>query len=425
MSTQAVPELPARRRVFLSQSYGAVIAQPRKAGISFVLVTVLLDVMGIGLIIPVLPALVGDFVSSRDLAAYWYGVLGAAYGLMQFLVAPFLGALSDRFGRRPVLLIALSGLCLSFLLMGFSGSITMLLIARIVGGASAATLAVSSAYVSDVTSEADRSRGFGMIGATFGVGFIFGPVLGGLMGDFDHRWPFFTAAALCLLNLLWGLLVLPESLPPERRTAFRMSQANPFGALRGLARSGAVNLLVIAFAFTNLAQFILHSVWVLYTEQRFAWTPSQNGLALLLVGLASVVVQGFVLGRFVKRWGERRAVLVGMISGTIALVCYGLASSGTMLLLVILANLLSGLALPALKAIISKAFDATRQGATLGALDSINGIMTVIGPLLGTSLLAQVSHLPATDWRLGLSFYLAAVLQAVSLVLVWRWTARA
>lgn len=389
---------------------------------SFVLVTVLLDVMGIGLIIPVLPALVGEFTGTRDSLAFWYGVLGAAYGLMQFLVAPLLGALSDQFGRRKILLVALTGLGTSLLLQGFATSLAMLFAARLISGATAATISVSSAYVADVTTVENRSRGFGLIGAMFGLGFIIGPVVGGLVGDIHHRWPFFMAAGLCFLNVLFGLFVLPESLPLDRRTRFSLARANPLSALRGLRDAKGIGALVLAFAFTNLAQFILHSVWVLYTETRFGWTPSQNGLALFLVGVTGVVVQGYLLSRIVARWGEQRAVLVGMVFGTLAFLSYGLATAGGVLLATIVVTFLSGLAAPALKSMISKGFDARRQGITMGALDSINGMMTVIGPLLGSLILAQVTHLPADDWRMGSSFFLSALLQATSLFLVWRWT---
>lgn len=404
---------------------GSAKTSARKAGLPFVLVTVLLDVMGIGLIIPVLPALVGEFTGSRDSLAFWYGVLGAAYGLMQFLVAPLLGALSDRFGRRKILLVALTGLGTSLLLQGFATSLAMLFAARLISGATAATISVSSAYVADITTDSDRSRGFGLIGAMFGLGFIIGPVLGGLVGDLNHRWPFFMAAGLCFLNVMFGLFVLPESLPPERRTRFSLARANPLAALRGLNDAKGIGALVLAFAFTNLAQFILHSVWVLYTETRFGWTPSQNGLALFLVGVAGVVVQGYLLSRVVGRWGEQRTVLVGMVFGTLAFLSYGLATSGGVLLATIAVTFLSGLAAPALKSMISKRFDARRQGITMGALDSINGMMTVIGPLLGSLILAQVTHLPAGDWRMGSSFFLSALLQAASLLLVWRWSAGA
>ncbi len=399
-------------------------APPRKAGVWFVLVTVLLDVMGVGLIIPVLPALVGEFTRSPDALAYWYGALGAAYGLMQFLVAPTLGALSDRFGRRKILLLAVSGLGLSFTLMGLSNSLLMMLVARIVGGASAATVSVSSAYMADVLPPQERSRGFGLIGAMFGFGFIVGPIVGGLLGDINLRWPFYAAAFLCFLNVLFGLFVLPESLPVERRSPFSWKRANPFLAFKGLSQTGGLGPLILAFALTNLSNFILHSTFVLYTTLRFSWTPSQNGLAMFVVGIAGVIVQGFLLGRIVKRWGERQATLVGLTSATLGFVAYGLTSSGTLLLIIILANMFAGLVVPALKGIISQSFDASKQGATMGALDSINGLMTVVGPLLGTALLAQVSAMPSTDWRLGLSFYVSAVLQAICWVLVWRWRGR-
>jgi MFS transporter, DHA1 family, tetracycline resistance protein len=400
-------------------------AAPRRAGIWFVLVTVLLDVMGVGLIIPVLPALVGEFATSPDAIAYWYGALGASYGLMQFLVAPSLGALSDQFGRRKILLLAVSGLGLSFMLMGLANSLLMLLLSRMVGGAFAATVSVSSAYIADIMPEDQRSRGFGLIGAMFGLGFIIGPIAGGLLGDINLRWPFYGAALLCLVNLLFGFFVLPESLAIERRSRFAWARANPFSALRGLSQTSGLGVLVVAFALTNLSNFILHSTFVLFTTQRFNWTPSQNGLAMFVVGVASVIAQGFLLGRMVKRWGERQTALISLASASIALVAYGLTTSGLVLLMIILVNLCSGLAIPALKGIISRSFDASRQGSTLGTLDSINGLMTVVGPILGTVILAQVAHVPANDWRLGSSFYVSALLQAICWLLVWRWRPRA
>ena len=400
-----------------------LIRQPpgtgRKAAISFVLVTVLLDVLGVALIIPVLPALVGEY-STGDSQAYWYGALGASYGMAQFVLSPALGALSDRFGRRPVLLLSVLGLGGSYLLMGFAWSLWSLLLARLLGGATAATVAVASAYVADVTPPQHRSRGFGLLGAMFGIGFIAGPIVGGLLGDINHRWPFYLAAALCFLNALYGVFVLPESLPAASRRPFNLARANPFGAFRGLTQVHGIGGLIVAFALTNLAQFILHSTWVLYTTFRFSWTPSQNGISLCVAGLGAALVQGVLLQRLLQRWGEHRAAIIGLMSGTIAFVGYGLATTSWMIYLMIAANMFSAMIPPAMKGLISKSFDPSKQGVTMGALDSINGLMTVIGPLLGTALFAQISHLQITDWRVGLTFFVSALLQLICVLLLLR-----
>jgi MFS transporter, DHA1 family, tetracycline resistance protein len=391
-----------------------------RPGVPFVLVVVLIDVMGFGLIIPVLPALVGEFTASRDSLSYWYGALAAAYGVMQFFAAPMLGALSDRYGRRPVLLISIFGLGIDFIVQALASSIWVLLAARLIGGATAASFSVANAYIADVTSPEERSKSFGMLGAVFGIGFIVGPMLGGLLGEADIRLPFFAAAGLSLLNWLYGYFVLPESLPKARRVPFRWRAANPFSALAGLAQMKSVGPLVAVFALTNLAQFILHSTWVLYTETRFGWTPRDNGIALFAVGVATAVMQAVLLGTLLKRFGEANTALAGLAMGAIGFVLYGLATQGWMMYAIILGTLLSGAAGPAMQGIVSKAVDATQQGITMGALTGLASVMQIVAPLLGTIVFAQVTHLPSGDWRIGSTFFLSAALQTASLVLAWR-----
>jgi len=389
------------------------------------MVTTLLDVMGIGLIIPVLPALVGEFTASREMQSYWYGVLAASYGLMNFIAAPLLGALSDRFGRRPVLLVSIFGLGLDFLLQALAPSLWWLLLARLIGGVTGASFSIGSAYVADVTAPDSRSRGFGMLGAMFGLGFIVGPMLGGLLGARDVHLPFFAAAALCGINWLYGYFVLPESLPKDKRTPLNWRRANPFSALQSLAGVRGVGTLIAVFTLTNLAQFILHSTWVLYTGFRFGWGPGENGMALFVVGLAAAIVQGALLGWLLRRMGEARLAFAGLVSGAIAYVLYGLAQQGWMMYAITFANLLSFAVAPALQALVSKSFDSSSQGFTMGSLSSISSITTVAAPLIGTALLAQVSHLPAQDWRIGITFFLSAVLQLAALVVGYRQLRRA
>jgi MFS transporter, DHA1 family, tetracycline resistance protein len=392
----------------------------RKAAIGFILVTVFLDVVGFALIIPVLPALVGEFTTNRDAQSYWYGILGAAYGLMQFCASPLLGSLSDRYGRRPVLLVSVFGLGVDFLLQAMANSLWVLLAARLIGGLTGATFSVANAYIADITEPEERSRAFGLIGAVFGLGFIIGPMLGGLLGTADIRLPFYVAAAVSLANWLYGYFVLPESLPRESRGTFSFAKANPFSALKDLAELRGIGSLVVVFALTNLAQFILHTTWVLYTEIRFGWGPRDNGIALFVVGVAAAIVQGVLLGRILKLWGEERAAVIGLAFGAIAFALYGLATSGWMMYAIIVITLLSGAAAPAMQGLVSKAVDPTKQGLAMGSLSGVASIMGIIAPLIGTVVLAQVSHLPANDWRIGATFFLSAALEGLALIIAWR-----
>jgi MFS transporter, DHA1 family, tetracycline resistance protein len=389
----------------------------RQPAIGFVLVTVLIDVMGIGLLLPVLPGLVGEFTASRDTQTYWYGALMVTFGLMQFFCAPLLGALSDRYGRRPVLLASIAGLGTMFFLSAVVTSLPALLATRIFGGALAANFSVANAYVADITTPEDRARSFGKIGAAFGIGFIFGPGLGGLLGSIDIRLPFYAAAVLSMANWCYGFFVLPESLPRERRKAVDWRRANPFSSLAGLVRLKSVGLLVAVIALVTLAQFILHGIWVLYTEFRFGWGPRETGASLFVVGLAAALVQGALLGWLLQHYGERSIVRAGMASGLIAYLLYGLATQGWMMYAIIFANLLAFAVGPALNAIVSKAADPREQGLAMGSLASLGSLMAVIAPMLGAPLLAEVSHLAANDWRIGAPFFLSAALQTIALAL--------
>jgi DHA1 family tetracycline resistance protein-like MFS transporter len=389
----------------------------RTAALPFILVTVLLDVMGIGLLLPVLPAIVGQFADGRDAQSYWYGAMLLAFGTMQFLCAPLLGAMSDRYGRRPVLLASITGMGLMFLATPLVTSLGALVATRLFGGALAANFSVANAYVADISSPEQRARGFGMIGAAFGIGFVLGPMAGGLLGHIDIRLPFFVAAGLSFINFLYGLVLLPESLPPERRKVFAPGRVNPLAAMHGLTRLTGVGLLVAVFALLNLAQFILHSIWVLYTGFRFDWGPREAGFSLFVVGLTVALVQGGLLSILLKRVGERRLVLIGLASATIAYAAYGLASSGWMMYVIIAANLLGFTVGPALQAIVSKAALPSEQGLAMGALSSLASLVGVIAPLLGTPLLAEVSHLPPNDWKMGAPFFLSALLGGAALAL--------
>ncbi|MEK6788085.1 MAG: TCR/Tet family MFS transporter [Pseudomonadota bacterium] len=391
-----------------------------QASLPFILITVFVDVLGIGLMLPVLPALVGELAGSSDLQSYWYGALMVTFGLTQFLAMPLLGALSDRYGRRPVLLLSIFGLGIAYLVTATTDSLIVLLLSRVISGATSASFTVANAYVADITTPAERSKGFGAIGAAFGLGFIVGPALGGLMADGDLRLPFWVAAGMALLNGLYGWFVLPESLPVERRRPMRLSQANPFGALKHLSGLHGVGLLIIVYTLVLLAQWILQTTWVLYTSFRFNWQPSDNGIALCLVGLMAVLAQGVFMGPLLKRFGEQRLAMIGITSAMFASIGYGLIDQSWMLYLLITANMLSFTASPALQGIISKAAHESEQGLTQGALNSIASLTTVVAPLIGTPLLGMVSHLPKDDWRMGATFFASAALQFAAIMLARR-----
>ena len=392
----------------------------RGAGIPFILITVFLDMLGIGLVIPVLPSLVGTLTTGRELQSYWYGALLASYGITQFLGAPLLGALSDRFGRRPVLLASIFGLGLNFLLTAVSPWLWLLLVSRLIGGATGASFSVASAYIADVTTPEQRSKSFGILGAVFGLGFVCGPMLGGLLGSYNLRLPYFVSASLSLLNWLYGFFVLPESHPRDQRAPFSIAKANPFSSLAALSRLRGVGGLISVYALTMLAQLIVQSTWVLYTNFRFEWGPRENGISLFVVGVASALAQGWLLGRLLKRFGELRTALFGLTSGFLAYVFYGAATEGWMMYAIIIANLLGFTAGPALQGIVSKSVDAHKQGVTMGSLTAISSIMGVIGPLTSAPMLAFVGHLHPRDWRAGMTFFLCAFLQAIALVQAMR-----
>jgi DHA1 family tetracycline resistance protein-like MFS transporter len=383
----------------------------------FIMLATLIDMISIGLIIPVLPALVGGFTGSQADQAFWYGAVTFAFGFANFFASPVLGGLSDRYGRRPVLLIGFCGLATSFLLTALATELWMLILVRLVSGAMQANISVSNAYVADITPPEDRAKRFGMLGAMFGLGFILGPVMGGLLGTIDLRLPFFAAGSLALLNLLYGWFVLPESLPPGRRRAFSLKSANPATALRNLAQLKGAGLLVAVIACSGLAQFVLYTTWVLYTTFKFGWGPLENGWSLAAVGIVSVVAQGLLMGRLLRLFSPRRLAMMGLLSSTLCFIGWGAATEGWMIFAIIFANLLGSTVSASIQSIISGAVDARRQGQAMGAVGGLNSLMSVIAPVLGAPLLQMVSHLPQGDWRIGAPFYFCAALQATALAL--------
>lgn len=391
-----------------------------EAAMPFIMLTVLIDMIAIGLIIPVLPPLVGSFAGSQADQAYWYGVVAFSFGLSNFLASPMLGALSDHFGRRPMLLLGFLGLGLSFFVTALSTTIWGLIAVRIVSGAMQANAAIANAYVADITPPELRAKRFGMLGAMMGLGFIIGPVMGGLLGAIKLQLPFLVAGVLAIVNLLYGCFVLPESLTDAQRKPFRWRAANPANSLLALTRLKGVGSLVGVVIFSTLAQFVLYTCWVLYTTFKFGWGPQENGWSLAVVGIVSVVSQGFLLGPLLKRFSPQRLAVIGLVSSMLANLLWGAATAGWMMFAIIVANILSNTVSASIQSLISSAADSRSQGQTLGAVSSLSSLMAVVAPVLGAPLLGLVSHYPRGDWRIGAPFYFCAILQAGSLFMAVR-----
>lgn len=389
----------------------------REAGMRFIMFTALIDMISIGLIIPVLPALVGSFTGTQTDQALWFGAVTFAFSFANFFGSPILGALSDAYGRRPVLLLGFSGLMISFYTTALATSIGVLLFIRLVAGAMQSNISVANAYVADITPPENRAKRFGMLGAMFGVGFILGPVIGGLLGSHNLRLPFYAAGTLALINLAYGYFVLPESLPADRRHAFALKAANPFAALGRLTQLKGAGPLAVVVACCGLAQYVLYTCWVLYTTFKFGWGPRENGWSLAAVGIVAAVVQGLLLGRILKRVSVRRLAVLGLVSSTLAYVLWGAATQSWMMYAVIFINLLGATVNSTIQSIISSAAEAQHQGKTLGAVGGLNSLMAVIAPAIGAPLLTMVSHLPRGDWRIGAPFYFCALLQGTALAL--------
>jgi MFS transporter, DHA1 family, tetracycline resistance protein len=393
----------------------------RQAAMPFIMLTVLIDMLAIGLIIPVLPAMIGSFASSQADQAYWYGVVAFAFGFANFLGSPVVGALSDQYGRRPVLLLGFLGLGVSFFGTALASALWMIIAVRIMGGAMQSNATIANAYVADITSAEDRAKKFGLLGAMVGVGFIIGPVMGGLLGAISLQLPFFAAGSLAMANFVYGYFVLPESLPANKRKPFHWKAANPVTSIRAMAQLKGVGALVGVVAFSGLSQFMLYTSWVLYTSFKFGWGPLENGWSLAVVGIVSVVVQGFLMGRLLKIFSAQKLVILGLISSGVSYLLWGLATEGWMMYAIIGTNILGGTVTAAVQSLISSAADSKSQGKTLGAVNSVSSLAAVIAPLIAAPLLAMVSHFPKGDWRIGAPFYLCALLQLVALVLAIRY----
>ena len=395
-------------------------AGPRPAAMGFIMVAVLIDMISVGLIIPVLPALVGTFTGSAADQTFWYGAVTLSFAVATFISAPILGGLSDLLGRRPILLLGFCGLALNFFATALATALWMLIAARFVGGAMQANAAVAQAYVDDVSTPDDRARRFGLLGAMFGIGYTLGPVMGGVLGDIDLRLPFFVAGALALLNTVYGVFVLPESLAADKRQAFQWKRANPVSALKGLTQLRGVGPLVWVVGLAGLAQFTMHMSWVLYTTYKFGWGPKENGWSLFSVGVMAAIVQGGLMKRLLRWFSAQRLATFGLLSSTFCYAAWGLATQGWMMIVIVVCNLFGFTTVAALQSLISNAADERDQGQTMGAVASLNSVTGVLAPVIAATLLTAVAGRPPGDVWLGLPFFFCAVLQGGAAIVAIR-----
>ena len=396
---------------------------PRRAALVFIVITVVLDFLALGVIVPVLPTLVVDFMHGDTArAAEVYGLFGTVWALMQFVFSPVLGALSDRFGRRPVILISNFGLGLDYIVMAMAPSLTWLFVGRVLSGITAASYSTAMAYIADVSPPDQRARGFGLLGAAFGFGFIIGPAVGGLLGTIEPRLPFWFAGALSLANAAYGLFVLPESLPIERRAPFRWRGANPIGSLTLLRSHPELLGLSAAYFLYFIAHEVLPSSFVLYSTYRYGWTEREVGFFMAGIGVCGMIVQAGLAQPAVRRLGERRVLLGGLICGAIAFTLYGLVPRGALLSLGVPLQSLWGLSSVAAQGLMTRRVDASSQGQLQGATASLRGIGGMIGPGLFTLTFAHFIGADAARHLPGAPFFLAAGLLVASMAIAARVT---
>jgi DHA1 family tetracycline resistance protein-like MFS transporter len=377
----------------------------------FILVTLTLDAIGIGLILPVLPDLLRE-VHGGGLAAaaVWGGVLATSFAVMQFLCGPTLGSLSDRFGRRPVLMVSLFVLGLDYLVMATANSIWLLLAARIVGGVAAATQATAAAFIADISEPGKKSQNFGLIGAAFGIGFVLGPILGGLLAEFGTRAPFYAAAGLAFVNLAFGAIVLPETVTDANRRAFRLGRANPFGALRHIRRLPQVSRLLVLFFLYEFAFIVYPATWAFFTQERYGWTPASIGLSLAAFGVGMALVQGGLIRWIIPRFGERTTVLYGFAFNFLAFLVLATVTSGTLAMMFLPLTALGAVVTPALQGLMSRRAGADQQGELQGVISSAKALATIVSPLVMTQVFWAFTHPGAATYQPGAPFFLSAAL---------------
>lgn len=388
-----------------------------RLALTFIFITVAIDAMGIGLILPVMPDLIRDLNGGTlGTAAIWGGILATAFALMQFGFGPTIGNLSDRFGRRPVLLVSLLVMALDYLVMAVAGTIWLLLVGRIVGGITAATHSTASAYVADISRPEEKAGNFGLIGAAFGVGFVLGPLIGALLAQYGTRAPFFGAAALSAANLAFGYFVLPETVTDRIRRKFEWRRANPLGAFRHIGSLPGLKRQMLVVFLYGVAFFVYPAVWAYFGQERFGWGPGMIGLSLAAYGISMAVVQAVLIRPIIARIGERRAVIVGIWIEVIGFVALGLTTSGTVALVFTVFSALGSIAGPALQSILSRTADDNQQGELQGTLAAINAVATIVAPLLMTQIFWYFTAAGTAFYLPGAPFLISAVL---ALACIW------
>ncbi len=389
------------------------------SALTFIFITMLIDVTGLGIIIPVLPKLImelsGEGLSS---AARYGGWMIFAYASMQFIFSPILGGLSDQYGRRPVLLFSLLGFGIDYIVLGFAPTLGWLFVGRIIAGITGASFTTAGAYIADVSPPEKRAQNFGLIGAAFGLGFIMGPVLGGFLGEYGARVPFFVSAGLTLVNWLYGYFVLPESLLPENRRPFEWSRSNPINSLLNLRRYPIVLGLVFPNVLIMIAGFATQSTWTFYCMDKFGWTEKMVGLSLGFVGVMAALVQGGLTRAIIPKLGNYRSISIGLVLYGIGFVLYALANQGWMMFAVTALASLGGIAMPALQGVMSNQVPMNEQGELRGALTSVMSLTSVVGPLIMTQLFAYFTSSAAPIQLPAAPFWLASVLIFFSWLLI-------
>lgn len=396
--------------------------EPRKAAMIFIFFTLLIDILGIGIVIPVLPKLIEQFAGGDTSLAGWYGgIIGASYAVTQFFCAPVVGALSDRFGRRPILLLAMFGLGVDYIIQGLAPSLMWLFVGRIFAGMMGASYTTANAYIADISTDENRARNFGLVGVAFGLGFAVGPALGGLLGAQSLRLPFFVSAGLAMVNWLYGYFVLPESLDEEHRSPFTAQKANPFASLMRLRKYPIVSGIAAAIFFLSLAQRGLENVWVYFTSFRYGWDELTNGLSLGLVGIMAIIVQGGMVRPVIKRIGERKAVLYGVALAVLTFMGYAFATEAWMIPCVIIVGSIGGVAHPAIQSIVANSVSPSEQGQMQGAITSLRSVTSIFAPLLFTSgLFSYFTSEKAPKILPGVPFFVGGLLNLVALYLIFR-----
>ncbi|MDR6525675.1 DHA1 family tetracycline resistance protein-like MFS transporter [Chryseobacterium rhizosphaerae] len=392
----------------------------RKAAIGFIFITLLIDITGWGIILPVVPKLIGELIHS-DLseAAKYGGWLGFAYAITQFIFAPIVGNLSDQYGRRPIILISLFGFSIDYVLLAIAPSMGWLFFGRIIAGLTGASLSTASAYIADISTDEDRAKNFGLIGAAFGLGFIIGPVIGGLLGHYGARVPFYVAAILCMVNFLYGLFVLPESLEKDKRRSFSWKRANPIGTFNFLRKQSKISTLVVALIFVYVALHAVQSNWHFFAMYKFNWTERMVGLSLGLLGLLIGLVQGVLIRWTTPKLGEQKSVYLGLLFYALGLMLFAFTNQGWMMFVFLIPYSLGGICGPALQSIISKNVPSNEQGELQGALASLVSATSIIGPPIMTNLFYYFTHDEAPFEFSGAPFFLASILMAISAIIIY------